>query len=85
MRINKQANSVKHGLNFTDAHLIFDFPMYVVNDDREEYGEIHYQGIGFLNGKCVVVVFSELDHATIRLISLRKATRQERRIYERET
>ncbi len=58
--------------------------MFAVEDDREDYGETRYQGIGFLNGNFVVVVYCELNDTSIRIISLRRATTKERRIYERE-
>ena len=77
-------NLAKHGLDFVDAYQIFNLPMFVVPDDREDYGEARYQGIGFLNGNLVVVVFCDVNEFTIRIISLRKATSKERSIYERE-
>lgn len=58
--------------------------MFVVLDDREDYGETRYQGIGLLDGDFVTLVFTEPNDTTIRLISLRRATSQERRIYARE-
>ena len=78
------SNIAKHGLDFIDAYQIFDLPMFVVEDDREDYGETRYEGIGFMDGNFVVVVYTELNETTIRIISLRRASSKERRIYERE-
>ncbi|MEH1911909.1 MAG: BrnT family toxin [Nostoc sp.] len=51
-------------------------------DDRQDYGEDRLIGLGMLDGRIVVVVFTELDEETIRIISLRKALPYERKRYE---
>ncbi len=52
-------------------------------DDREDYGENRYIGIGLLSGRrVVVVVYTEPDEETVHLISLQKALSYERRRYE---
>lgn len=53
-------------------------------DQRKDYGEDRWIGIGLLRGIAVVVVFTERGQDTIRVISARKATRQEERIYAKE-
>ena len=78
-----QINIKKHGLDFADAHKIFDSPMFVKLDTRHEYGEERWVGIGLLNHLVVVVVYSERDKGkVIRIISLRKALTYERRYFE---
>ncbi len=51
-------------------------------DDREDYGEDRWIGIGLLKAVVVVVVFIERDDGTIRVISLQKALKHERIKYE---
>lgn len=51
-------------------------------DDREDYGEDRWIGIGLLSGRVVVVVYTELEEEIVRIISLRKALTHERRRYE---
>jgi hypothetical protein len=34
-----KANIEKHGLDFSDSHKVFELPMLVRIDDREDYGE----------------------------------------------
>jgi uncharacterized DUF497 family protein len=51
-------------------------------DEREDYGEERYVGIGLLDGRVVVVVYTEPDEETVRIISLRKALSHERKRYE---
>jgi uncharacterized DUF497 family protein len=57
--------------------------MLVDIDDRETYGEERWIGIGLLRSLVVVIVFTEPDESTIRVISLRKAQTHERNNYEK--
>src|SRR5438067_12654372 len=76
-------NIRKHGLNFADAPRVFRRRMLVALDDREDYGEDRWVGIGLLGERVVVIVFSEPDSQTIRVISMRRALRHEQqRCYE---
>lgn len=56
--------------------------MLVALDDRQDYGEDRWIGMGMLNTRAVVVVFTERDEDTIRIISMMKATTYERIRYE---
>jgi uncharacterized DUF497 family protein len=58
-----QINRAKHGFDFADAYLVFNMPMVVELDARENYGEDRYIGIGLLQGRVVVVVYTELSLA----------------------
>ena len=78
----RNTNLRKHGLDFRDAKKIFNAPMLVALDDREDYGEERWLGIGLLDGRVVVVVFTEPDAQRIRVISLMKAVSDERKQYE---
>jgi uncharacterized DUF497 family protein len=51
-------------------------------DDREAYGEDRWIGIGLMEMRVVVIVFTEPSEDTIRVISFRKATSDERKRYE---
>ena len=77
-----QANIAKHELDFADAPKVFKLPLRVSLDERQDYGEDRWVGLGILDGHVVVVVFTELDKETIRIISLRKALPYERKRYE---
>ena len=77
-----QSNLAKHGFDFADACRIFNLPIVVELDEREDYGEERYVGIGLLDGRVVVVVYTEPDEETVRIISLRKALSYERKRYE---
>jgi len=75
------ANIVKHGFDFADAPRIFDLPLLAALDEREDYGETRYIGIGLLDGRMVVVVYAEPNSETTRIISLRKAQKHEQKRY----
>jgi uncharacterized DUF497 family protein len=60
-------------------------PLFVSPDVSEDYGEERWKGIGVLREVIVVVVvFTERNSGTIRIISLRKASSRERKAYEEE-
>lgn len=77
-----EINIDKHGFDFADAHRIFDLPMAVELDERNDYGEDRWIGTGMLDGRIVVVVYTEPSEEITRIISLRKALSYERRNYE---
>jgi uncharacterized protein len=78
-----KTNIRKHGIDFSDAWQIFEHPLFVWHDDRFDYGEDRYIGIGMLNNMTVVLAaFVEKDIGTIRVISMRKAKKHEREKYE---
>jgi uncharacterized protein len=56
--------------------------MLTALDDRADYGEERWIGIGLLDGRVVVVVYTEPEHDCVRVISMRKALSHERRDYE---
>lgn len=78
----RQRNIRKHGFDFKDAWQIFNAPMLVALDEREDYGEDRWIGIGMLKGRVVVLVFTERGEESIRIISLMKAVTEERIRYE---
>ncbi|KPA14187.1 protein containing DUF497 [Candidatus Magnetomorum sp. HK-1] len=78
-----QKNIRKHKIDLRDAYLVFQNPILVNVDDREDYGEDRFIGIGLLDMRVVIIVFTEIDDETIRVISLRKAIRKERKQYEK--
>ena len=51
-------------------------------DEREDYGEDRWIGIGILRNIVAVVVFTEPRQDTIRIISARKANKHERKRYK---
>lgn len=79
----RQTNITKHGIDFIDARKIFDYDTVTIEDNRFNYGEQRFIAIGLLNGKTIVVVHTEISNK-IRIISARKATKNEQQIYFNE-
>ena len=77
-------NRQKHGVDFNDVSTIFERPIVTFLDQRKEYGEDRWVGIGWLRDILAVIVFTEPDDETIRIISARKAKRHEAYIYKQE-
>lgn len=77
-----ETNIARHGIDFADAPSIFASPLLVALDEREDYGENRWIGIGLLDERVAVIVYTEPDEETVRIISLRKALTQERKHYE---
>ena len=74
------ANVKKHGLDFIDAKRIFEGDIITVEDSRFAYGEQRFISLGLLQGRVITIVHTE-NEDTIRIISARKATRNEERSY----
>lgn len=78
-----KANIRKHGFDFFDAKEMFRGRLIVSPDLRRDYGENRWLGIGTIQARIVVIVFTERSANTIRVISLRKASRRESKQYEK--
>jgi uncharacterized DUF497 family protein len=76
----RKVNIRKHGIDFVDAQSIFEGLTVTVEDTRFDYGETRYITLGFLRGHVLVVAHTERGEK-IRIISARKATKNEAKIY----
>ena len=76
----RKSNLRKHGLDFADAEKVFTGPLVLIEDQRRDYGEQRMIGIGLLDFLVVLIVHVESDEE-IRIISMRKADRDETDIY----
>jgi uncharacterized protein len=77
-----EENIRKHKIDFADVPTMFASPMLMRLDDRKDYGEERWIGIGLLSATVAVVVWVERHEDLIRIISARKANRKERERYE---
>jgi uncharacterized DUF497 family protein len=67
-------------MDFAKAGLIFENFALTDEDEREEYGEDRFMTLGVLEGEIVVCVWTLRGEAR-RIISLRKAEKYEREVY----
>jgi uncharacterized protein len=77
-------NLAKHKVSFETASLVFDDPQSLNNQDRVVEGEERWQTIGMVSGVLLLVAYAYRDESgeeVIRLISARKAIRNERQAY----
>jgi uncharacterized DUF497 family protein len=79
-----RANIVKHGVAFDEARKVFSDPHVIVREDCIIEGEQRLHAIGYVERVLLVVhtVREEGLGAIIRIISARKATPAERKLYE---
>jgi len=73
-------NLQRHGFDFADADEVFRSETTTIEDDRFDYDEPRYVSFGMLKDLVVAVVHTETDEI-IRVISFRRATRNEEREY----
>ena len=76
----RSLNLKEHGIDFIDARRVFEGLTYTFEDDRFSYGEQRFVTLGLLAGIPVSIAHTENDHE-IRVISFRKATSREAKIY----
>lgn len=78
-----RANLKKHGMSFDEASTVFADPFSVtIADPDHSRDEQRHVDIGSSDkGRVLVVVYTERG-VSIRIISCRKATPSERRLYE---
>ena len=81
------ANRVKHGLGFETAQLVFDDPLATSRQEPHP-DEERWQTLGMIGSVIVIVAHTlprtdhETGEETGRIISARKATPHERKLYE---
>ena len=72
----------QRGLDFDDAPRLFAGVHYTNADNRHDYGENRWISVGQIETMTIVVVWTERDDNR-RIISMRKADRDEREEYDR--
>lgn len=75
-------NQRKHGISFEVARYVFDDPFHLCRQDRIEDGELRWQTLGMIDGILLLLVAHTVDDEEIRIISARRATKLERKVYE---
>jgi uncharacterized protein len=71
-----------HGVSFAQAALAFrDLLAVEIFDDREDYGEDRFIHIGLSEGQVLTVAYTERAGDRIRIISARRATKDEQAYY----
>jgi len=83
-----ESNYSKHGIKFELAVEIFDDPYGLSEQDRVENGEERWKTLGMATAKAWLLMvaytmrFDSDGCEIVRIISARRATKAERRLYE---
>jgi uncharacterized DUF497 family protein len=84
--VKASTNLRKHGVSFELALHVFTDPLAFSQQDRIEGGEQRWQTLGMVDGVLLLLVAhtveDQADGEVIRIISARRATRNERYGYE---
>jgi hypothetical protein len=75
-----EANIAKHGIDFDEAIGIFEGFVLERVDNRRDYGEVRIAATGVAEGRELAVVYT-IRGEVRRIISARRARRNERRAY----
>ena len=68
--------AAERGLDIARADEVFDGPTLTTEDDRYDYGETRWISFGYLDGRMVVVVWTQRGERR-RIITMRKANVRE--------
>ena len=80
------ANLTKHAISFEEAATVFGDPFgLIVGDPRHSHGEERFALLGLSKDRHLLAVMYAERGKAIRIISARRATRNERRDYEEIT
>lgn len=79
----RQANIAVHGLDLADAESFDWETALVVPGHAGEGGRPRFRAIGWLGDELVTLVFSPLGTEAVSVISLRPASRAERKLHEK--
>ncbi len=79
----RRINLTRHGIDFADVPQAFDGLTADLLDERYDYGEERLFTLGLLNGEVVAISYKQ-SGGLIRLITARRATRNEEIKYFKE-
>jgi uncharacterized DUF497 family protein len=79
----RQSNIREHGIDFADVEVVFAGETITSLDDRYSYNETRFLTFGLLWGRVVAIAHTETN-AVVRIISVRKATKNEEIAYYKE-
>ena len=81
--VKAKSNRLKHRVFFSDVEPVFYDPNAISFEDRESEGEARFIVIGLDSSARLVVVAYTYRDSVIRIISARKASKAEQKVYEK--
>lgn len=82
--VKAATNRRKHGISFEEALTCFSDPLALLLEERRHAERLVLIGVS-ARRRVIFTVYAELDDDGVRIISARRATREERRTYEEGT
>jgi uncharacterized DUF497 family protein len=80
--VKAQSNARRHGVTFAEAVTVFDDAAVLVQG-QDHAGEPRLVALGYSRmSRLLLVIFAEVRHEEIRIISARRAEKHERKVYE---
>lgn len=79
----RAANLLKHGLDLADVAALAWETARVLVDDRRDYDEVRFRAVGLYKDRPHFVAFT-IRGEKIRVISFRKASAREARLYGKQ-
>ncbi|MEQ1868299.1 MAG: BrnT family toxin [Micropepsaceae bacterium] len=80
----RQENLRKHGVDFSIVEAFEWEAAIIFEDSRERYDEQRWVAFGPIGSKLFALVVTVRDEDVTRVISLREATKRERKLYVQE-
>ena len=80
--LKAQTNWRKHGVSFAEAEFVFFDTLAIHDVDPDSIDEERFIAVGIGNSGLLLVVVYTMRGDAVRLISARRATRQEAKAYE---
>ena len=77
----RQTNLDKHGIDFLDAKEIWDGPVIEIPSGQTRHSEDRYIALGLLDCEVIAVIYTWRRRHR-RIISVRKARKNEKALYE---
>lgn len=80
-----RSNLEKHKVSFLTAAAVFRNERIERIDNREDYGELRWIALGCVGAEVYRVVYAWRGENLVRIVSAKKASKDEHEIYYRET
>ena len=78
----RERTLAERGLDFNDAARVFAGSTVNYVDDRRDYGEVRWISVGYLDGRLLIIVWTQRGDSR-HIISMRKANGREQEKFGR--
>lgn len=79
----RERTLAERGLDFADAEAVFAGVTLQLQDERRDYGELRWQSYGLLDGRLVMIVWTERGGSR-HVMSMRKCNEREKQRFGKQ-